>query len=60
MSEGSREPPMEQEVRTAPTSSESKKKKYDYNEQLKQDFGRIFEELKLTSLQKNFCDRAGL
>lgn len=54
MSEGSREPPMEQEVRTAPASSESKKKKYDYNEQLKQDFGRIFEELKLTSLQKKF------
>lgn len=55
MSEGSREPPMEQEVRTAPASSKSnKKKKYDYNEQLKQDFGRIFEALTLTNLQKEF------
>lgn len=54
MSEGSREPPMEQEVRTAPASNESKKKKYDYNEQLKQNFGRIFEALTLTNLQKEF------
>lgn len=55
MSEGSREPPVTQPLRTSLTINKSnKREKYDYNEQLKQDFGRIFEALILTNLQREF------
>lgn len=55
MSEGSREPPVTQPLRTSLTTDKSnKREKYDYNEQLKQDFGRIFEALTLTNLQREF------
>lgn len=55
MSESSREPPVTQPLRTSLTTDKSnKRERYDYNEQLKQDFDRIFETLILTNLQREF------
>jgi hypothetical protein len=55
MSAGDREVPL------APAASSSsalgrsnKKEKFDYNKQLKQDFGRLIDKLTLTELQKEF------
>jgi hypothetical protein len=55
MSEGARESPVKQELSTSSATKEpNKKKKYDYNEQLKQDFGRLIEALTLTNPQKDY------
>lgn len=61
MSEGDRESPVEQELNTSPAVKEpNKKKKYDYNEQLKQDFSKTIEAIVLTNLQKDYLQRRWL
>jgi Protein of unknown function (DUF4231) len=55
MSGGDRESPLEVAATTSPVKKGSnKKQKFDYNEYLKNEFGRIINRLELSELQKDF------